>query len=143
MWRFPARFLAEFFDNNGMLGFAGRRRIAHDPRRLAPLRGGADATVRRPHPPAHAGEGDPPPRRPRDRRRRALRPRGPRRPRRPVARHALRSTPPPGPAPSSATARSAATAAPTSAAPTGAGASTRTGSPAPSASPSGSAGERL
>ena len=24
MWRFPARFLAEFFDNHGMLGFTGR-----------------------------------------------------------------------------------------------------------------------
>jgi predicted NAD/FAD-binding protein len=26
MWRFPARFLAEFFDNHGMLGFTGRPR---------------------------------------------------------------------------------------------------------------------
>jgi uncharacterized protein len=26
LWRFPARFLAEFFDNHGMLGFAGRPR---------------------------------------------------------------------------------------------------------------------
>ena len=38
MWRFPARFLAEFFDNHGMLGFAGRPRWRTVARRLAPLR---------------------------------------------------------------------------------------------------------
>ena len=45
MWRFPARFLAEFFDNHGMLGFTGRprwRTIAGGSRRyveklIAPL----------------------------------------------------------------------------------------------------------
>ncbi len=46
MWRFPARFLAEFFDNHGMLGFTGRphwRTIEGGSRRyveklIAPLR---------------------------------------------------------------------------------------------------------
>jgi predicted NAD/FAD-binding protein len=54
MWRFPARFLAEFFDNHGMLGFTGRprwRTIAGGSRRyveelIAPLRVRLDAPVR-------------------------------------------------------------------------------------------------
>jgi predicted NAD/FAD-binding protein len=54
MWRFPARFLAEFFDNHGMLGFTGRprwRTIKGGSRRyveklIAPLRVRLDAPVR-------------------------------------------------------------------------------------------------
>jgi uncharacterized protein len=54
MWRFPARFLAEFFDNHGMLGFTGRpqwRTIAGGSRRyveqlIAPLRVRLNAPVR-------------------------------------------------------------------------------------------------
>ena len=54
MWRFPARFLAEFFDNHGMLGFTGRprwRTIAGGSRRyveklVAPLRVRLDSPVR-------------------------------------------------------------------------------------------------
>ena len=41
MWRFPARFLAEFFDNHGMLGLTGRPRWRTITRRLAPLRRGS------------------------------------------------------------------------------------------------------
>ena len=48
MWSFPARFLVEFFDNHGMLGLRGRPALAHDPRRLAALRRGADPPVARP-----------------------------------------------------------------------------------------------
>jgi uncharacterized protein len=54
MWRFPARFLAEFFDNHGMLGLTGRphwRTIAGGSRRyveqlIAPLRVRLDTPVR-------------------------------------------------------------------------------------------------
>jgi uncharacterized protein len=54
MWRFPARFLAEFFDNHGMLGLTGRprwRTIKGGSRRyveklIAPLRIRLDAPVR-------------------------------------------------------------------------------------------------
>ncbi len=54
MWRFPARFLAEFFDNHGMLGLAGRprwRTIKGGSRRyveelIAPLRVRLNAPVR-------------------------------------------------------------------------------------------------
>jgi predicted NAD/FAD-binding protein len=54
MWRFPARFLAEFFDNHGMLGFTGRprwRTIKGGSRRyveklIAPLVIRLDAPVR-------------------------------------------------------------------------------------------------
>ena len=42
MWSFPARFLAEFFDNHGMLGVPRPPELADDARRLAPLRRGAD-----------------------------------------------------------------------------------------------------
>ena len=46
MWTFPARFLVQFFDNHGMLGLARAPALAHDRRRLAPLRGGAHRAVR-------------------------------------------------------------------------------------------------
>jgi predicted NAD/FAD-binding protein len=54
MWRFPARFLAEFFDNHGMLGITGRprwRTIKGGSRRyveklIAPLRVRLDTPVR-------------------------------------------------------------------------------------------------
>jgi predicted NAD/FAD-binding protein len=54
MWRFPARFLAEFFDNHGMLGLTGRprwRTIEGGSRRyvemlIAPLRVRLDTPVR-------------------------------------------------------------------------------------------------
>ncbi len=41
MWSFPARFLAEFFDNHGMLSFRGPAALADRQRRLGPLRRGA------------------------------------------------------------------------------------------------------
>ena len=89
MWRFPARFLAEFFDNHGMLGFAGRprwRTVSGGSRRyvealIAPLR-----DVRLDTPVRSIAR----PRRARRRRRRALRPRRDRRPRRPGAGDARR-----------------------------------------------------
>ncbi len=56
MWTFPARFLAEFFDNHGMLGLRDRPQLAHRGRRLAPLRRGADRAVARPPAPRHAGD---------------------------------------------------------------------------------------
>ena len=65
MWRFPARFLARFFHNHGMLGLRDRPAVAHRRRRLAGLRRCARAPVARPHPRRHAGHGDPAPRRPR------------------------------------------------------------------------------
>ena len=42
MWSFPARFLAEFFDNHGMLGVPRPPALAHGPRRLGSLRRGSD-----------------------------------------------------------------------------------------------------
>ena len=41
LWSFPARFLAEFFDNHGMLELRGRPRWRDGDGRLAPLRRGA------------------------------------------------------------------------------------------------------
>ena len=43
MWSFPARFLAEFFDNHGMLGFRGRPQWRDGRRRLGALRRRAHA----------------------------------------------------------------------------------------------------
>ena len=45
MWSFPARFLIEFFDNHGMLGFRDRPRWRTVTRRLCPLRRGAAAAA--------------------------------------------------------------------------------------------------
>ena len=53
LWNFPARFLVEFFDNHGMLGFRGRPRWRTIRRRLAALRGRADPAGRVPAAPRH------------------------------------------------------------------------------------------
>ncbi len=45
MWTFPARFLAEFFDNHGMLSVTRSPPLASDPRRLRALRRGAAESV--------------------------------------------------------------------------------------------------
>ena len=71
MWSFPARFLAEFFDNHGMLELRGRPQWRTVTRRLAPVRRGARRAVPRPAAPRDAGARDPPPSRPRHGRRRA------------------------------------------------------------------------
>ena len=42
MWTFPARFLAEFFDHHGMLGFRDRPRWRDDPGRIEAVRRGVD-----------------------------------------------------------------------------------------------------
>ena len=55
MWTFPARFLAEFFDNHGMLVVPGPAPLAHGQRRLGPLRRGAAGPLQRPAAPGHAG----------------------------------------------------------------------------------------
>ena len=47
MWSFPARFLVEFFDNHGMLGFRDRPRWRTISRRIAQLRRGAHAALAR------------------------------------------------------------------------------------------------
>ena len=60
MWSFPASFLANFFENHGVLQIRNRPSLADDPGRLPPLRRGADGAVRRPDPPAHAGRADQP-----------------------------------------------------------------------------------
>ena len=65
MWRFPARFLARFFDNHGMLGLRDRpqwRTVAGGSQVYvdALVRPWRDRIRRR-----HAGHGDPAPRRPR------------------------------------------------------------------------------
>ena len=48
MWTFPARFLLEFFDNHGVLGFREPATVAHRHRRLARVRERDPATRSRP-----------------------------------------------------------------------------------------------
>ena len=67
MWTFPARFLAEFFDHHGMLGFRDRPRWRTIQRRLEALRRGADRPVHGSPAPVDAGGLGRPLRRPRAR----------------------------------------------------------------------------
>ena len=67
MWTFPARFLVEFFDNHGMLGFRGRPRWRTRRGGSRTLRGGAHRAVRRRIRLWHAGRRGRPRRRPRGR----------------------------------------------------------------------------
>ena len=55
MWTFPARFLAEFFDNHGMLGFRDRPRWRTVARRLARATWRRSRGRSRPPAPEHAG----------------------------------------------------------------------------------------
>ncbi len=67
MWSFPARFLAEFFDNHGMLGFTGRprwRTVSGGSARYVEV---ADGAVAPPPAAERARPGDQPGRRPRPR----------------------------------------------------------------------------